>query len=341
MKFSIKESYNFDLLNYINVITGDDFYTKYHMDAWLKFRDTLSDEAKNIIKEIIKINEGPSLGPVLSLVMSSVPDFNTRSLLEMLADANMIKEYFSKSVYFSEDVWSAVKKMLDLIEPVIKELEDGGFYSYWVGERLPVIRESAGKLEEYVLEYDLQDGIENMLGNKSMDEITLYLCSFAAPHGMKVIGNNYISDVTFAMDFTLLVAVHEMFHPPYDSKNIKEELKRIAEEPFFKNAFDTKDPMFGYTHMDGFIEENVVEAMSLFVCDKLGLVKNSIEYLLKHDKGSHVFSVILMKYFKLYEKPREQSFEEYFMDLVKVLPFGRFREEYEEIINSGIAKGDS
>lgn len=333
MNFVIKESYNLDLLNFFNVITGDDFYTKYHMEAYIKFKDTLSNEAKNNIKNLVEINESSMLGPMLCLVISAVPDFNSLKLQDLLGDTKLIKKYFSNSVYFDEEEWNTKEKIFKPILHIINELEKNGFYEYWTEKRLPEIMKSKKDLSGFVSQYNLQEDMENMLGTRCMDEITLYLCSFASPHGIKICGNNYISDITFPRETTLLVAVHEMFHPPYNSKNIKEELKRVEEEPFFKNAFETKDPKFGYAEMDGFIEENVVEAMSLFVCEKLGLVKDSFEYLKKHDKGSHVFSVILMKYFKLYQKPKEQSFEEYFRYLIKQLPFGRFKEEYDEIMN--------
>lgn len=334
MNFLIKRSYNLDLLNYVNVITGDEFYTRFHPEGYLKFKDRLSQGAKSNIKELVKINESSMLGPVLCLVISSVPDFNSMNLQELILNTDLIKNYFSQSIYYEGEIWEAKEEILNLILPVIRELEEEGFYKYWAEERLPKINESMKELDEFLSKYHINEDIENMLGTRSIDEITLYLCSFASPHGMKICGNSFISDISFPKETTLLVAVHEMFHPPYNSQGLKEELKKIAEEPFFINAFKTKDPRFGYSEIDGFIEENVVEAMSLLVCEKLDLVKDSIEYLKLHDEGSHVFSVILMKYFKLYEKPKGKSFEDYFKDLVKVLPFGSFKEEYDEIINS-------
>lgn len=328
MNFLIKESYNMDLLNFFNVLTGNDFYTKYHMEAYAKYKDILSEEAKNNIKAMAEINSSAMLGPIMCLVISAVPDFNSRKLQEILADKEQIKHYFSNSVYFDEEEWNTKEKLIDLVILVVNELEERGFYKYWIEERLPKINECMNELKEFALQYNLQEEIESMLGiTGNMEDITLYLCSFASPHGMKICGNNYISDYTFPMETTLLVAVHEMFHPPYDSKNLKNELNMIAEEPFFKKVFETKDPRFGYTEIDGFIEENVVEAMGLFVGEKLGLVKDTTEYLKNHDEGSHVLSVILMKYFKLYPKTREQSFEDYFKYLVKQLPFGKFERE--------------
>lgn len=336
MNFLVKKSYNLDLLNFFNVITGDEFYTKYHLEAYLSFKDLLSDESNYAIKALVEANESSMLGPMLCLVFSSLPGFDTMKLQELTNKKEILKDSFSKTVYYDEKEWEKQEGAIDIVLSIITELEEKGFYEYWVRERLPLIDRSRVELEEYLSRYNINEDIENMLGNRGIDEITVYLASFASPHGMKICGNNFISDVTFPKETTLLVAIHEMFHPPYNANNILEELKLIGEEAFFRHAFETKNPQYGYAEINGFIEENVVEAMSLIIGEKIGIVEDPIEYLKKHDDGSHVFSVILMKYFKLYRKPKDKSFEEYFKELIRKLPFGQFEAEYRDIIAKGM-----
>ena len=100
-----------------------------------------------------------------------------------------------------------------------------------------------------------------------------------------------------------------------------------------RHAFETKDPRFGYATMAGFIEENVVEAMAIFICHKIGLEKDPIGYFAKHDGGSHMLSVVLFEYFGKYPKSSEQSFEAYFLELFQKMPVGSLDRIYQAIMN--------
>jgi len=173
-----------------------------------------------------------------------------------------------------------------------------------------------------------------MLGRgQAPESITVYLCAFAAPHGIKICGPNYISDIAFSKDITLGIAVHEMFHPPYDARNLDPELERLGEDPLLQHAFKTKDPKYGYATMTGFIEENVVEAMAISICHKIGLEDDPLGYFEKHDDGSHMLSVVLFDAFSKHPKSIEQPFEDYFRDLLDLLPVGSLDREYKAIMN--------
>ncbi|MFC1713807.1 hypothetical protein ACFL6S_09070 [Candidatus Poribacteria bacterium] len=331
MKFSIYFSYNLDLLNLMNVLTGEEFYVGCHRDAFARFGGSLSDDSQHHIKEAVDINSrGAMLGPFLCLVISAVPNFERRSVTRMFSDANLLKQSFSQYRYFSSEKWPMQKSIFRLLLPVVRELEAKGFREYWLTNRLPLLEEARRELSRFVYEFELQDEIEYMLGpGQTIDSITLYLCTFAAPHGIKLCGPCYISDVAFPKAATLSAAIHEMFHPPYDANNLENELAKLGMDPLLKHAFETKDPKYGYPTMTGFIEENVVEAMALSICQRIGLGEDPLGYLLSHDDGSHVLSVILLEYFKRYPKLGSQTFEEYFRDLLKRMPIGELDVEYE------------
>lgn len=332
MKFSIYLSYNLDLLNLMNVLTGEEFYVNYHRDAFTQFGQSLSDDSQRHIEEAVDINGRAMLGPFLCLVISAVPNFERRSVTRMFSDVDFLQQSFSQYRYFSSEKWPIQESIFGLLLPVVRELEAKGFREYWLTNRLPLLERSRRELNRFVHRFELQDEIEYMLGSRqAIDSIALYLCTFAAPHGIKLCGPRYISDVAFPKEATLHTAIHEMFHPPYDARNLENELTELGMDPLLKHAFETKDPKYGYPTMTGFIEENVVEAMALSICQRIGLGEDPLDYLLSHDEGSHVLSVVLLEYFKRYPKPRSQIFEEYFGDLLKHMPIGKLDVEYESI----------
>ena len=77
----------------------------------------------------------------------------------------------------------------------------------------------------------------------------------------------------------------------------------------------------------------MVEAMAISICHKIGLEDDPLGYFEKHDDGSHMLSVVLFDSFSKHPKSIEQPFEDYFRDLLDLLPVGSLDREYEAIIN--------
>jgi len=334
MNFLVTYSYNLDLLNFLNILTGEKFYLNRHEGTYELFGEQLSSRSKASLKEAVRINGSAMLGPILSLVISAVPNFENRSILSMLADPAFLESCLKQYQYYDKGIWSEKAPIFEMIIPVLQELEDIGFKEYWQQERLPAIKQMQRKLQIYAKEFHLDKEIKQMLGQGHAPEsITVYLCSFAAPHGIKICGPKYISDISFSMETTLGIAVHEMFHPPYDARNLQNELEILGNDPLLQHAFKTKDPKYGYPTMTGFIEENVVEAMAIFICHKIGLEEDPLGYFKKHDEGSHMLSVVLFEAFSKHPKSIEQPFEDYFRELLAKLPIGSLDLEYSAIMN--------
>ncbi len=333
MKFNVSYSYNLDVLNFINILTRAELYLAWHKGIYEQWGEKLSCKSKECITKAIEIKSNTMFGPLLSLVISAVPNFEKRSLVRMFSDPDMLKSYFSNYQYYDAENWLEEATIFELLIPIIKDLEALRFHDYWKKERLPIIKKIQRQFRTIANQCELDSEIELMLGKgNSPEDITVYLCSFSAPHGIKICGPRYITDIKFPMEVSLGIAVHELFHPPYNAKNLIIELQSLENDPLLQHAFKTKDPRFGYPTMPGFIEENVVEAMALSVCHKVGLEKDPIGYLKKHDEGSHMLSVVLFDYFGRFPKPRNQSFETYFVNLLKKMPVGSLDREYHAIM---------
>ena len=334
MKFDVHYSYNLDLVNSINVLTGESVYLDWQKGVFELFGETLSEQSKNNIKEAVELNGRPMLGPLLSLVMSAVPNFERRSVVRMFLDTNLLHDNFRHYSYYEAEEWAQNTSIFGLLVPVLQELETKGFRDYWKKERLPRIIQMQRQFQAFADKFDLDQQIESMLGiGQALEGITVYLCTFAAPHGIKICGPRYITDVVFSKESSFGIAIHEMFHPPYNAQNLAIELQRLGDDPLLKHSFEKNDPRFGYSTMKGFIEENVVEAMAIFLCHKLGLENEPLSYFAKHDGGTHMLSVVLFEYFSRYPKRNNLTFEEYFRELLKVLPVGSLDKEYEAILH--------
>jgi hypothetical protein len=160
----------------------------------------------------------------------------------------------------------------------------------------------------------------------------LYLCSFAAPHGIKICGKRFISDVRYEPETTLRIAIHEMFHPPYIVAEVDTALQSLVNTPLFQRSFTAKDPQFGYDTELGFLEENVVEAASLVVCKRQGIVPDPVGYLSAREGGVYRLGVVLLAYFDRIPKQPEEPFAAFFKRVVAALPLAQLEHEYQTII---------
>ncbi|MCL2344198.1 MAG: hypothetical protein FWC62_09970 [Firmicutes bacterium] len=143
-------------------------------------------------------------------------------------------------------------------------------------------------------------------------DCTVFLCSFAAPHGIKLCGNNLISDISYPDDTILSNVTHELFHPPYDLNAVRESVLALAEKPWVAEAFANQNPNSGYVSMEGFIEENIVEALGVYVVVQLGVKMDPFAYFKVHDGGSHVLSPYFYRYLCEHQKDSAEPFEAYF-----------------------------
>lgn len=334
MKFRIKSSYNLDLLNFLNILTGDKLYVNYHEEEYEKFKDKISMKSQINLRKIVEINENTMIGPMLALVLSSVPNFECMDLYEILKRPNLIyKSFFRYNDYFSEFDWNRKKEIFELLLPIIKDIETLGFWRYWSYEKLPQIKEKRKDMVRYCFSSDLQNEMELMFGNSSrIDEITVYLGVFSPPHGVKLCGNRYAADISWDESIILSTAVHEMFHPPYNRNEFYKDICQLKQDKLVIKAFNAQNPKFAYKSLQGFIEENIVEAMAIKVCNRIGLEDDPYEYFKQHDEGSHKLSVVLLEYFEKYPKTGNESFKRYFKRLIKYMPIGNLDREYERIV---------
>lgn len=324
-KLILTHAYALDVANILSVLTGDDFYTSRHPEGYEHWAPQLSDQSREGIVAAVETAGSSMLGPILTGLVSAVPEFECMNLSELLAQP---EERFRPWEYFDAKNMA----VLQALSPVVRELEELDFHGYWLRERLPLITAAAGQAQQFLggLALDIGEAVSSMLGahDSAGEPIRLYLCTFAAPHGIKIFGRRFIADVRFDPALMVRIAIHEMFHPPYQRSVVGDAVAALIADPLFQESFAAKDPKYGYTTEDAFLEENMVEAMELHVSHRAGLIADPVAHLLDHDEGSHKLSVVLVQYFDRIAKHAGEPFDAYLNRLVPQMPVGSLDPEY-------------
>jgi hypothetical protein len=301
-------------------MTADDYYINFHKEMFEKFYPLISDKTKQNMQEMIKQQGYSMLAPTLTLFISSLSNFNSRNLTEMLKSHEEIESSMNNTPYiFPHETFIRYFSFFDsTIIPLLDELEKAGFYKFWQENKLPLIKARCEEIDKYMEKYNAEDLI-NQYKNFDNSDFTVYLCSFANPHGIGLCANSIISDYSYPNDTILSNVTHEIFHPPYNFETVKQSVNVLAEKSWVKEAFKNQNPNSGYYAIEGFIEEHIVEALGIYILSNLGIDIDPIEYFKNHDEGSHVISPYFYKYLCENKKDSAQSFEDYFIQFVDTM----------------------
>ena len=323
-------SYTMDLLNFLSVLTGQEFYVREHRAAFEVWHPRLSAGSKTALGEALALLKSPMLGPALTLGISAVPNFDDVPLPDLLADPERVRRHLQQTPYYDPEQWPVGRRVYECVLPVVSELETLGFRRYWEDERRPLIEAAIRRLMAAIdpLDFDLARAVAEMLGppHQSVQPVTVLLCSFVAPHGIKVCGPVYLMDIREHHPNMVRTALHEMFHPPYREEEVADALAALSADPLVRSSFEAQDPVYRYEPITGWIEENVVEAMAQYFADEAGFAGDPVACW--HIDRDGQLSAVLLAHMRRMPKPPTERFADYFHRLVSAMPVGHLDHEY-------------
>jgi hypothetical protein len=330
MDLIIQTSYNLDVLNLLNILTGDPAYTNVHPDVYMEFNQALSQESRDILSMVTDALGNGMISPLVAFALSFVTKFEDGDLLALLLDEERILSSFKAREPRMLAQAGRLLPLFRLLAPVVEEIEELSFHDYWTSENLPLIIKKKEELEHFIDGHAFEKEIVGLLGkNHLQDHITIFLCALAAPYGIKISGNRYITDASYDLKTIFAKALRELLQTTVDQLPLKDVLKDLADDPFIILAFERKDPKYGAQEVETYLRESILEAMALFISHKTGLDTDPYDHLLQLSGGSFVFSVILLDFMQTHPKELSTEFSDYFMKLIDKMPLGNLATAYQ------------
>ncbi len=298
--WQILPSFRYDTLCLLNTLTGDPFYLEFNQEIYDHFKPMLTPEVETALanlKRIVK-DEGQSIiSAMLCLNYSAVEGESLADMFGVLDNPAPMQAGLQQSPYYDEKEWQTFLKSRDDLRTIFHFLESIGFPKYWQETIRPQVEEAIQTVTAYLTTHDVVSQLETMIGvTLPSSTITVYILYYARPHGIKIIGQRFITGASWPAKIALRTAVHEMLHPPYDFKNdqpLRETLERLQQDPFIKEKFSSHNADFGYNSFEGYIEENCVRALDQVVNETFGIAMNPQERWRDEDGGMHVFAAAL------------------------------------------------
>jgi hypothetical protein len=297
-RWVVRDSEGFDALSFLSPLSGDPFYLRYYEKEVADFTPRMPASAMATLKALKARSEQANimLSPFLDLRFSAAPDSSIADLLASAADPDArLLPRFRASPYWDEDEekgdWAKFKEALPAIAIVLRGLQEGGFAQF----RQAVIAPRLGRIAEVrakLAGFDPISGAEFYTGRTFDPTIEIILLQFSNPHGIKVIGQRFLSGITYSDDVHIRTAGHEILHPPLDKKGEAwtAALKVLERDALIARVVKEHDPKFGYNDLDGLLDEDITEALDQLIAEKAGVARDPRERWASHDGGMHIIA---------------------------------------------------
>lgn len=303
--WEIKPSLKYDVLCFLNILTGDEFYTEQYPEEYEKFKSKITPEAASSLKNLkktIKDDNGSIVSAWLCLYFSAVEDETIDQMITTIDNNNILKENFEVSPYHSDDSWKIFESIGPDLKVVLNFLKDIEFEKYWKENISPKVDARINEFNSEVGKYNVIGLVEEHLGQKlASNKITVYMLYYSRPHGIKITGTRFLTDIAWPFEILIRTASHEMMHPPFDLKNdttLVETLETLKSDKFFMEKVENHNPSFGYNSFEGFVEEDCVQALDQIINEKIGVSKEPRKRWQESDDGMHVLAIALYNIMK-------------------------------------------
>lgn len=299
-KWKIEPSLKYDACCFLNILTGDEFYLTYYREEYEKFQPKLTDTVKQALaslKKKIKDDNGTIISAWLCLYFSAVEDSTLEDILKTLDDPSLLYSNFSKTIYSSEEGWKIFLSVNSELKTIFKYLIEIDFPAYWGDNILPKLQSEISGIEPELPKYDVIKENEYFLGFKlPSDTITVYMLYYAKPHGIKITGTRFLTNLGWPFNIVIRTAAHEMMHPPYDFQKdttVRSMIKQFKDDEFVMDKVINHNKSLGYNTLEGLFEEDCVQSLDQMINEKFGIAKDSKTRWKESDEGIHVIAIAL------------------------------------------------
>ncbi|MDB5706432.1 MAG: hypothetical protein JWN66_3548 [Sphingomonas bacterium] len=296
-RWKVRSSQGFDAIAFLGPLSGTQLYLDYYAQDAAAFAPRLPAAVRSDIADLWA-DAGKTgfglLGPSLSVLFSANGnDATIDSLLTALgARTTMILPTYKASPYWADSDWAwfdAAALRLEAIFSAMRAADFAGFRQERTGAGLDArIAEVARALAGF----DVITLQERLSGRTFDPTIEIVLLHFCKPHGIKVQGQMFLQAADYDTATTVRIAAHEMLHPPVpmDGAAAKAALAIFARDPLIATIVRDHDPRWGYTTLEGMLNEDLVQALDQLISEVLGVGRNPADRWHQSDDGMHVLA---------------------------------------------------
>jgi hypothetical protein len=286
-----------DAIAFLAPLSGRELYTGYYAEDVALFAPRLSEATRATVRALWQEAEEAGVGlfsPNLALLMSHAEtDATIDDLLTALADPEAnIRPAYEAGTYWNEADWRWFAGKAGEIRAVFADLKAADFAAFRQ-ERAGAALEAGVKMLRAALPaFDVIRVEERITGRTFEPEIDITVLYFSKPHGIKVRGQRFLQAADYDVATTVRIAAHELLHPPIpmDGPAAQAALAVFVADPLIPRIVSEHDPRWGYTTLEGLVNEDLCQALDQIVSEVLGVARNPADRWRMADDGIHVMA---------------------------------------------------
>jgi hypothetical protein len=214
----------------------------------------------------------------------------------MLEDPEVrIRPSFEASPYWDEEDWAWLTGQAPRLIAIFAAMRDAGFAEFHTARLGADIEDHITDAETALASYDVVRWQEKLTGRAFDPEIRALLLLFAKPYGIKVQGQTFLQSMDNTTATTVRIAAHEMLHPPFpmDGAAATAAMEALGADPLIDRIIREHDPRWGYTTLEGLLNEDMCEALDQLISEALGVGRNPADRWRRADDGMHMLAAAL------------------------------------------------
>lgn len=296
-RWRVRASEGFDAIAFLGPLSGTKMYLDFYGEDAAAFSPRMDATAYADIgrlwNEATKDGFG-LLGPNLQVLFSANGiDASLDTLITALkARQTAILPSYRASSYWSESDWAWFDRAAPRLEAIFDAMRKAGFAAFR-RERIGAdLDRRIAEVSRALSTFDVISWQEKLTGRRFDPEIQIVLLQFSKPHGIKVQGQTFLQAADYDTATTVRIAAHEMLHPPVamEGPAATAALAALGRDPLITKIVREHDPQWGYTTLEGMLNEDLVQALDQLISEALGVARNPADRWRKSDDGMHVIA---------------------------------------------------
>lgn len=295
-RWHVRTSEALDAVAFLGALSGGELYLKRYDKEAAEFGALLPQAARSDLAALREEADKGGFGllwPGLATILSGSGIATMGDLVAVVGQLEQrVRPAYAASVYWDEGNWRWLTAAAPRLHKAFAAMQEAGFAAYrarLVGSTLDA---KASELERALSGFDVIQWQRKLTGRDFDPNIQITLLYFAEPHGVRVQGQHFLQSTAYGLTTTLRIAAHEMLHPPIDMKGKVAEavMATLTKDELITRIVRNHDPRWGYTTLEGYLNEDICQALDQMISEALGAARNPADRWRKADDGMHVLA---------------------------------------------------
>lgn len=304
-RWSVRPSEGLDAVSFLQPLSGRSLYTEAYAEELKAFAPRLPVDIRAEVPRLWAEAEKAGVGllaPALDVIFSSGWNGDTLEavLAGLEAPERRLLPAYRQSPYWEQETWAWLMGARDRLTTVFRAMRTAGFVGFREQRAGRALAERVKSVHNDLSGFDVIAWEEKLTGRVFDPTINIVLLLFCKPHGIKVQGQTFLQAYDYDIPTTVRIAAHEMLHPPVpmDGEAARAALGVLSRDPLISRIVRDHDPRWGYTTLEGLLNEDLCQALDQLISEALGVGRNPADRWRESDDGMHVLAAGLYGYLR-------------------------------------------